>query len=599
MNYPVYFAALFTVINQKSIAVLPFRNISSDAENEYFTDGMTEELINALSKIEGLKVTARTSSFAYKGKQVDVRHIGNDLGVSTVLEGSIRKAKDSVRITAQLIRTDNGFHIWSESFDRKLEDIFKLQDEVSLLIADKIRENFGHIEIEDHLVDSHTTNMEAYQQFLKGRFYQLNWKLEDFSRAIDFYKLSIRLDSTYYKPYFGLAQCYGILASWNFMDKEEALQETERYLNKGMALTADSAEGFFALATQSFWVNWQIDEALGHLKNALTISPQDTEVLESCAECYTAIGRFEEALNSINQALVNSPLSANHHYTKGNIYYLSGRYDKAVDWMDKALKIDPKWDLAWQIKASCSILQHDKDALYGVIEQYPDITNKSEFLLLFEIRNQGRKATEAEFLRDHTGYLPWEVYIPLYLGEVEKALAALTQGIENRLGQYINFMNDPLLSPLKEHAAFNSLCDSTFPLPNKLISFSKEAPKDPRRLTGTEVDFFTKSLIQVMEQEQPYLQPTLTLRSLADSIHLHPNKLSWLLNEEVGKNFNDFVNGYRIQAFQSQAIDPTNDHLTLLGMAYESGFNSKSVFNDCFKKATGLTPKAWVSRNKS
>ncbi|CAN0510081.1 unnamed protein product, partial [Scytosiphon promiscuus] len=191
-----------TLITQKSIAVLPFKNISSDPENEYFADGMTEELINALSKINGLKVTARTSSLVYKNKQVDVRHVGNNLGVSTVLEGSIRKAKDAVRITAQLIRTDNGFHIWSESFDRKLENIFELQDEVSLLIVDKIRENFGHIEIEEQLVKSQTHNIEAYQYYLKGRFYQLNWKLEDFSTAIEFYKQSIKLDPNYFQPFF-------------------------------------------------------------------------------------------------------------------------------------------------------------------------------------------------------------------------------------------------------------------------------------------------------------------------------------------------------------------------------------------------------------
>ena len=201
-----------------------------------------------------------------------------------------------------------------------------------------------------------------------------------------------------------------------------------------MALTTDSVEGFFALATQSLWVHWQVEEGLSHLKNALAISPQDTEVLESCTECYTAIGRFEEALNHINQALVNSPLSANHHYTKGNIYYLRGQYKEAIEWMDKALVLDPKWDLAWQIKASCSILMNDKEALYGIIEQYPGIPNRSEFLLLFEIRNQDRKATDADFVRDHPGYLPWKVYIPLYLGDEEKALEALTEGIEKPSG---------------------------------------------------------------------------------------------------------------------------------------------------------------------
>ena len=131
----------------KSIAVLPFVNMSADPDNEYFSDGITEEIINALTTIQGLKVIARTSSFAFKGKNIDVRTIGNQLGVTTVLEGSVRKVSNRVRITAQLISTDDGSHIWSKNFDREMKDIFGLKAEISLLIADQIRENFGYLEI--------------------------------------------------------------------------------------------------------------------------------------------------------------------------------------------------------------------------------------------------------------------------------------------------------------------------------------------------------------------------------------------------------------------------------------------------------------------
>ncbi|MCB0669824.1 MAG: AraC family transcriptional regulator, partial [Saprospiraceae bacterium] len=147
--------------------------MSADPDNEYFSDGITEEIINALTTIRGLKVIARTSSFAFKNRNIDVRTIGNQLGVTMVLEGSVRKAKNRVRITAQLVSTSDGSHFWSRNFDRDLEDIFSLQDEVSLLIADQIRENFGHFEIQDHLVEAPTKNMEAYQLYLKGRYHQL------------------------------------------------------------------------------------------------------------------------------------------------------------------------------------------------------------------------------------------------------------------------------------------------------------------------------------------------------------------------------------------------------------------------------------------
>ena len=207
------------MINQKSIAVLPLENLSSDPENEYFSDGMTEEIINALSKIEGLKVTARTSSFVFKEVKKDVRHIGNDLGVSLVLEGSVRKSGNNVRITTQLIRTDNGFHLWSENFDRKLNDIFALQDEISLLVADRIRENFGHFQIDDSLVSAPTSNIQAYEFFLQGRFFFFTWNLPDIEKAITYFQQSIQLDPKFDKPYFGISFCYSLLGSWKYMSK--------------------------------------------------------------------------------------------------------------------------------------------------------------------------------------------------------------------------------------------------------------------------------------------------------------------------------------------------------------------------------------------
>lgn len=221
------------MLDQKSIAVLPFANLSSDPENEYFSDGMTEEIIGGLSKINGLKVTARTSSFAFKGVKEDVRIIGNKLGVSTVLEGSIRKSGERIRISAQLIRTDNGFHIWSENFDRKMEDIFALQDDISLLIADRIRENFGHMEISDHLISAPTNNVDAYELYLKGRFYLKKWNLVDIRRGATYFEQSKTADPDFDLPYFGAGLCYSLLGSWGAMDQEPAFEQAEKAFHKG------------------------------------------------------------------------------------------------------------------------------------------------------------------------------------------------------------------------------------------------------------------------------------------------------------------------------------------------------------------------------
>jgi AraC-like DNA-binding protein len=190
------------------------------------------------------------------------------------------------------------------------------------------------------------------------------------------------------------------------------------------------------------------------------------------------------------------------------------------------------------------------------------------------------------------------VYIPLYLGDIEKAVAALKNGIDQRLGQYINFMHDPMLHALKGNPEYQALCDSTFFLsPDTSIEVKEEANIQPK-LTASEITTFITSLEKAMDHEQLYLNSNLTLRSLADAIELHPNKLSWLLNEHVGKNFNEYVNSYRLEAFKTKALNPENGHLTLLGIAYESGFNSKSVFNQFFKESTGTTPRQWLKQNR-
>jgi adenylate cyclase len=584
------------LIDQKSIAVLPFRNLSTDPENDFFADGVTEELLIALGQITGLKVTARTSSFAYKGHQKDVRIIGNELGVSTVLEGSVRKVGNRIRITAQLIRTDNGFTIWSERFDRELSDIFQLQDEISLLIAEQIRENFGHIDISDHLILTKTNHIDAYQQYLKGRLYQLNWSLEEFERAIACYQLSTQLDPAYSEPHFGLVQCYSIMAGWRVMDREEALRKADEHLRTGLALQPESAPAYFSQATRCFWVEWKAHEALQFLKKALSISPNDTESLEQAAECYMALGQFEEAFTHIDQALKRNPLSANHHYTKGNIYYLQGQYLQAIHWMNRALRIDQHWELAAQVKACCLILQGNGPVLEQFLNQHPGINNQDGLRTLFQLlQREGKKMSTFE--PEANPYLPFEVYFPLYQGNAKKAFAALQEGVSNRYGQFINFSNDPLMRPLHQQASFHTLVKTTFPVPQ--VEADKATPSAPSsKLSKEEIVAYKEALQTVITTDEVYLDADLTLRSLAKRINLHPNKLSWLLNDTLQQNFNEYINGHRLSAFQQKALNPAFSHYSILGLAYECGFNSKSVFNEFFKRSTGLTPSAWLRQHR-
>lgn len=306
---------------EKSIAVLPFANMSADPDNEYFSDGITEEIINALTKVDGLKVIARTSSFAFKGKNVDVREIARQLNVSAVLEGSVRKVQNRVRITAQLINAEDGTHFWSKNFDREMEDIFALQDEISLLIANQIRENFGHFNIQEHLVSEPTKNMQAYELYLKGHFYQLKWDADSIREATKYYEASVALDPKFARAYYGLVQSYGLLAAWGYMPSEEGFSKAFHNLMIAQDLDKTLPEYGQSYIGKTFWMDWDFQATYSQLLETLEKYPKYTDGLEAMAELFIAHGNWPQAEKYIKRATDVDPLSANHYYTPPPIIF--------------------------------------------------------------------------------------------------------------------------------------------------------------------------------------------------------------------------------------------------------------------------------------
>lgn len=592
------------MITEKSIVVLPFVNMSADPENEYFSDGITEEIINALTKVQGLKVTARTSSFAFKNKNADVRTIGQQLGVATVLEGSVRKAGKKVRITAQLIQAKDGFHLWAKNFDRELEDIFAVQDEISLLIADQIRENFGHLEIQDHLINVPTQNIEAYNLYLKGRYNHLKWDAEGISNGIKYYQESIALDPNFAQPYFGIGFSFAMRASWG-SDKTLILQ-AEEYLEKGLALDDQSYQGHFVRATISFWAKWDFRTAHREYKKAIALNPSFTEAEEGLAELYTVIGDFEKAISHTKNILVLNPLSPNHYYTKGNILFLSRKYREALESLEAGLRVDPDFLFCIEMCQLCYIMLKDYRGLEIFLRDHPQAQRPETCRALYSLVHPDEN-TEVELSSvitkekpvHGTDLFPWDLYLQVYLGHHDLALDMLTTAVKNHSGKLASFSHFPLLEPLQEYDRFQELVQTAFPpslMPEEEPEELGDADKstDRKDLGELEIAHYLKTTLEVLEEEALYLDPGLSLKDLAERLELHPNKLSWLLNEHIGKNFNEFINSYRLEAFKQKALDSAFSHLTLLGLAYESGFNSKTVFNAFFKKTEGVTPRTWV-----
>ncbi len=589
------------MINQKSIAVLPFVNMSNDIDNNYFCDGITEEIINALTKVKGLKVIARTSSFAFKNKNADVRHIGNQLGVATVLEGSIRIVNKRIRISVQLIRTNDGFQVWSQNFDRKLEDIFELQDEISLIIAEQIRENFGHLDISKHISIVGTKNINAYKLYLKGRAYQLNWALDDYLEAIKCYKQSIAIDQNFYDAYFALSRSYGILSSWGVIEKEAGRQKARTYLEEGLKINNTSYLGYFSESSLSFWNNWNYTKALETLKKSLHKNPSFAIAYEGIAEIYMATNQLDNALSNINKAIEISPLSPNHYFTKGNIYFLNKDYNKAISNLNECLRIDPNFTLAIETKLACYMFLNDASNFNNYIATMPQLIHPKLCETLFNLINKKPvdiqlDANTITIEEAFKSIYPWSFYFIIHACKTDEALAVFEEKMKLKVGQLVNFQLDPFLDPLRNHPRFQLITKQTLSsgirLPKEISSKAQNSITKP--LDASEIIKYKWALEQFLKDSEPYLNPNLSLKELANNIKLHPNKLSWLLNAEYDKNFNDFINQYRINHFKAIALNPEFKHITILGLAYDSGFNSKSVFNTYFKKTEGTTPSQWV-----
>ena len=593
------------MIDNKSIAVLPFVNMSNDIDNDYFCDGITEEIINALTKIKGLKVIARTSSFAFKNKSIDVRHIGSQLSVATILEGSIRIFKDRIRINTQLIRTNDGFQIWSQNFDRKLDHIFELQDEISLIIAEQIRENFGHLHIHNHISIIGTKDIYAYKLYLKGRAYQLNWVLEDYLKAIDYYKKSIAVDTNFYDAYFALSRSYGILSSWGFIDKTEGERLAKNYLNKGLKINSSSYLAYFSQSSLSFWNQWNYTKGINLLKDTLHKNPNYAIAYEGIAEIYMATNQLEKALLNINKAIEISPLSPNHHFTKGNIYFLKKTYNESIIHLNECLKIDPNFSLAIETKLACYIFLNDTSKFENFIAVMPQLNNPEICKALFSLINKKQlkrpiNIASIDIDESFKNIYPWHFYLLIHYGDTEKALDVFEDKMKLKVGQLVNFQLDPFLDPLRENKRFQLITKQIISLES--FSENKEViNKDEREIlkpfNDSEIKEYKSILENFIKKNKPFLNPNLSLKELGGSIDLHPNKLSWLLNTEFNKNFNDFINYFRLNHFKTIALDPKNSHLTILGLAYDSGFNSKSVFNTFFKKTEGITPSKWVQQH--
>ncbi len=586
----------------KSIAVLPFLNMSSDKENEYFSDGMTEEIINALAKIKDLKVTSRTSSFYFKNKNLPIREIGNDLGVSIILEGSVRLSGDMMRITAQLIQVNDDFHFWSETFDRSLEDIFAVQDEISLFIADRLREHMGHFDIEDQLVEKLDIPLISYKLYLKGKFHLMKLTLPETEIAISIFKELIKDQENFTLAYLGINQAYAFLGTMGLMPAHEAFVKARPFLDKALELDENLPESLLNKAWVACYQDWNLNEAYIFVNRAIAIRPTE-EMYLSLANFLTIEGKLEEANEYLEKAFEIAPLSAMNLHYKGFLYYLKEDYDLALHWFYRSL--DLKADLPFPplYIGICYLLSGKPEEALDYFQalgndKSSDLTKLGGETLAFASLNRekevslGIKELERYLESESMGAaLNFLILIKTILKDYEEVFKMIETGISYRLPMMMLLYTEPLLKPLHQFSRFQSLMRNAL---GESTKFRDENRKYKKALfSKEELDDYVDQLETLMAKKESFLDPDLTLRHLADLLELPPNYVSQLLNEGLHKNFSEYINSYRLNAFKETVKDPSQQHLTILALAYDCGFNSKTVFNTYFKKSMGITPKTY------
>ena len=449
----------------KSIAVLPFVNMSADKNDEYLSDGMTEELINVLAKVPGLRVPGRTSCFAFKGKNEEgiFREVGQQLHVGTVLEGSVRKAGDKLRVTAQLVKVADGFHLWSEDYDGDLADILRFESNVAKSVVDALQVKLG-VKDNQALEKKPTENTEAYRLYLLGRYEIAKFSQSGWNNAINDFKQSLQIDPQFALAYSGIADTYGFMGG-EVMPGREAWSKTKEFAQKSLALDPSLPEAHLSLAIgliSSF--DWKQGQA--ELDRAVALNPNLPYQYDAQAWVFTAFGHFDEAIAKEKRALVLDPLNPFFQNGLGWYLYNARRYDEAIAQFHKALEIDPTGAANHNMLGLSYAAKHDLANAITEFEKAKQLDNLADYdgSIAYYYGVSGNRA-QAEQVIARLTQLSAKSYVPasalqkayLGLGDNRKALDWLEKSCENQEPICWWLKVDPIYDPLRNEPRFQAI----------------------------------------------------------------------------------------------------------------------------------------------
>lgn len=459
-----------------SIAVLPFLNLSSDKENEYFSDGLAEEIINALTKLGNIRVTARTSAFVFRGAQQDVKQIGGKLGVANVLEGSVRKAGNRVRVSVQLIGVEDGNNLWSERFDREMTDVFEIQDEISQVIAATLKVRLSSQSGSGldparpvvPLVKRYTENLEAYDLYLKGRFELYKMTREGLDAARALFESAIRLDPNYALAHEGLAYCLFSSGFLGFTAPNEAMPQAKAAVRRAIEIDAGVAEAHATLGAILALHEWDWAGAEREFLLAINLNGASPVSRDMFSFFFLRpVGRIAEAIAETQQALSLDPLSILFRVHLGFLFYLERQYEQAIAQFRKVLELSPDYYLAHAMLGQVYTLAGDYEealACYGrarVADADSKFVDSLQAMTLAAAgrTDDARALAGAITARAADDYIsPVSIaYIYTFLGEAERAFAKLERGIQERDPNILGLKSNPIFDRLRGDVRYANL----------------------------------------------------------------------------------------------------------------------------------------------
>jgi adenylate cyclase len=451
----------------KSIAVLPFENLSHDPDNAYFADGIQEEILTRLSKIADLKVISRTSTQRYKTAPNNLSEIAKQLGVANILEGTVQKAADQVRVNVQLINAENDSHLWADKYDRKLADIFAVESEVATKIAETLQAKLTGAE--QHAIATRPTeNNEAYQLYLKGRYFWNKLTPEGFQKAIEYFQQAIEKDPAYALAYAGLSDSYEMLGFWGVLPPQEMWPKAKAAALKALEIDETLAEAHVALGWVSFTYDWDWPAAEKHFKRALALNPSSPAAHHGWYSIYLgALGQSDDALAEAQRALDLDPVSAVSNHNVAEQLYLARRFDEAIAQCRKTLEMDPSFPLTHSLLGRAYLAKGMYRESLVELEKYLALSPGNPAALAGLAYAQARAGERNQALRvfEELRELSKQRHVPSYLfavvyaglGDKDQAFTWLEKAYEERDGSLPMLKVNPSWDLLRSDPRFAEL----------------------------------------------------------------------------------------------------------------------------------------------